>query len=230
MLTDYLPIYRLRLHTERLELRLPDFDDLAALADVAAAGIHGPDFMPFTTPWTEAAPAERGRTAILWNLRLLAGCSPERWSLPFVAVLDGEVIGKQDIAAKDFKLTREATTASWLGSAHHGNGFGTEMRAAALELLFTGLGADYALSDSLDGNGPSEGVSRKLGYRADGIELQVANGERVVSRRWRLSREDWAAHRRHAVAVEGLDADVLAFLGAGHQTGAEATAGAGSGA
>jgi RimJ/RimL family protein N-acetyltransferase len=214
MFSDYLPFYRLRLRSERLELRLPDFDDLAALADVAAAGIHGPDFMPFTTPWTEADPTERGRTAILWNLRLLSGFSSERWSLPFVTVLDGEVIGKQDISAREFEVTREATTASWLGSAHHGKGLGTEMRAAALALLFDGLGADYALSDSLDGNLPSEGVSRKLGYRPDGIEHQVAKGKRVVSRRWRLGREDWEANRRHEVVVEGLDESVLTLLGA----------------
>jgi hypothetical protein len=76
---------------------------------------------------------------------------------------------------------------------------------------------------------PFEGVSSKLGYRADGIELQVAKGERVVSRRWRLSRDDWARHRRHEVAVAGLDEDVLAFLGPGDEPG-DVTAGAGSGA
>ncbi|MBM7785487.1 GNAT family N-acetyltransferase [Tenggerimyces flavus] len=214
MLADYLPTYRLRLRTERLELRLPDFDDFAALADVAAAGIHGPGVRPYLTSWAQDPPVERGRTAILWNLRLLAQCSPEKWNLPFVTVLDGAVIGKQEIVATDFKVTREAATGSWLGIAHHGKGLGTEMRAAALELMFTGLGAEYALSDSLDGNPPSEGVSRKLGYRPDGIEHQVANGERLLSRRWRLSREDWLAHRRYEVAIEGLDDDVRAMLGA----------------
>lgn len=213
MLTDYLPIYRLRLRTERLELRLPDFEDMAALADVAAAGIHGPEFMPFIVPWTETTPRERGRAAILWDLRVLAGCSAERWSLPFVALHEGNVIGKQEVSAKHFGVTREATTGSWLGIAHHGKGLGTEMRAAVLEFLFTGLSADFALSDSLDGNGPSEGISRKLGYRADGIDHEVSGGRRVVSRRWRLSRDDWEANRRIEVAIEGLDEDVRAMLG-----------------
>ncbi len=219
MIADYLPTYRLRLRTERLELRLPDFDDFAALAEVAAAGIHGSEFRPYLTTWAQDPPVERGRTSILWNLRLLAECSPLKWTLPFVTVLDGAVIGKQDITATDFGVTREAASGSWLGLAHHGKGLGTEMRAAALEFLFTGLGADYALSDSLDGNSPSEGVSRKLGYRPDGIEHQVANGERLVSRRWRLSREDWEANRRHEVAIEGLDDDVRAMLGAGEEHG-----------
>lgn len=212
-LTDYLPVYKIRLRTERLELRLPDFADMAALADEAAAGIHGPEFMPFVVPWTETSPQQRGRDTILWNLRVLAACTPQHWTLPFVTLLDGEVVGKQEVGAKDFKATREATTGSWLGIAHHGKGIGTEMRAAVLHFLFEGLGADYALSDSLDGNGPSEGVSRRLGYRADGIDHQVLKGERVISRRWRLSREDWEANRKHEVAIEGLDEDVLAMLG-----------------
>lgn len=215
MLADYLPTYRLRIRSDRLELRLPDLDDLAALGDVAAAGIHGPEVRPFLWPWTDAAPIGRGRTAILWNLRLLAQCTPEKWSLPFVAVHEGNVIGKQEVTASEFAVTKEAATHSWLGQEHHGKGLGTELRAAALEFLFRGLGAEYAISDSLDDNEPSERVSRRLGYRPDGIEHQVANGRRLVSRRWRLGREDWEAHRRHDVAVEGLDDDVLALLGLG---------------
>ncbi|PRY62419.1 hypothetical protein B0I28_101751 [Glycomyces artemisiae] len=88
------------------------------------------------------------------------------------------------------------------------------MRAAVLALLFDGLDAEWALSDSLDGNGPSEGVSRKLGYQADGIDHQVYKDRRVTSRRWRLTRADWEAHRTHEVAVEGLDRDAKAMLGA----------------
>ncbi|MFB9659697.1 GNAT family N-acetyltransferase [Glycomyces mayteni] len=214
MLADYLPAYRIRLRTERLELRLPDLDDLAALADRAAEGVHDPDFQPFKNAWTEEAPLARGRTAILWNLRLLSGITPERWCLPFVAVHDGQVVGKQDLAAKQFALTREATTSSWLGREHHGKGLGTEMRAAVLALLFDGLDAEWALSDSLDGNGPSQGVSAKLGYRPDGIEHQVYKDQRVTSRRWRLTRADWEAHRRHDVHIEGLDGDAEAMLGA----------------
>lgn len=215
MLVDYLPVYRIRLRTERLELPLPDFGDLTALADQAAAGVHGPDFQPFKNGWTEEEPLARGRTAFLWNLRLLSSITPERWCLPFVAVHDGRVIGKQDLAGKRYAVTREATTSSWLGQAHHGQGFGTEMRAAVLALLFEGLGADYALSDCLDGNAPSIAVSRKLGYRPDGIEHQVYKGERVTSLRWRLGREDWKAHRTHEVVIEGLDTEAEAMLGLG---------------
>ncbi|SDD14460.1 GNAT family N-acetyltransferase [Glycomyces harbinensis] len=215
MLTDYLPVYRLRLRTERLELRLPDLDDLVALADQAAAGVHDPSFMPFVQPWTEAEPLERGRATIQWQMRAIMTSTPEAWALPFVVVHDSLIIGLQEVSAKEYRATREGSTGSWLGLVHHGNGFGTEMRAAVLDFLFTGLGADYALSASFDGNGPSQGVSRKLGYREDGIDHRVLHGERRVDRRWRLSREDWEANREHEVAIEGLDDEVRAALGLG---------------
>ncbi|HEY1095511.1 MAG TPA: GNAT family protein [Glycomyces sp.] len=214
-LTDYLPVYRLRLRTERLELRMPDLDDLVALADQAAAGVHGPDFMPFVMPWTECEPLERGRRTLTHQMSVIAGITPERWMLPFVVVHEGQIIGMQEVSAKDVKATREATTGSWLGLAHHGRGFGTEMRAAVLEFIFTGLGADFALSASFEGNGPSEGVSRKLGYKADGIAHHVLEGVRRQDNRWRLTRADWEAHRKHEIAIEGLDAEVLASLGLG---------------
>ncbi|MFB9659698.1 GNAT family N-acetyltransferase [Glycomyces mayteni] len=215
MLADYLPVYKIRLHTERLELRLPDFDDLAALGDRAAEGVHDPDFMPFLTPWTDAEPLQRGRGTVQWQLRVLAAMSPEKWQLPFVVVHDGQVVGTQEVNGEQIALTREASTGSWLGLAHHGKGLGTEMRAAVLEFVFTGLGAEYATSASLDGNGPSAGVSRKLGYKADGIEHHVVRGVRRLDNRWRLSREDWEANREHEVRIEGLDEDALAMLGLG---------------
>ncbi|MEU5870363.1 GNAT family protein [Glycomyces sp. NPDC047369] len=215
MLADYLPVYDIRLRTERLELRLPDFDDLAALADRASEGVHDPDFMPFLMPWTDAEPLQRGRGTILWHFRAVAASTPEKWVLPFVVVHDGKVVGVQEVKGDQIALTREASTGSWLGLAHHGKGIGTEMRAAVLEFIFTGLGAEYATSASLDGNGPSSGVSRKLGYKADGIEHHVVRGVRRQDDRWRLSREDWEAHRKHEVRIEGLGEGALAMLGLG---------------
>ncbi|THV29122.1 GNAT family N-acetyltransferase [Glycomyces paridis] len=214
-LADYLPVYRIRLRTERLELRVPDLDDLVALADQAAAGIHDPSFMPFAEPWTDAPPLERGRATVQYQMRAVMSAAPEDWTLPFVAVHEGAVIGMQEIAAKEFALTREVLTGSWLGLAHHGRGLGTEMRAAVLAFAFDGLGAEWATSASMEGNGPSQGVSRRLGYRADGIAHLVVKGERRTERRWRLGRGDWEAHREHPVAIDGLDDAALAALGLG---------------
>ena len=47
------PLFRLRLATDRLELRPPTDDEVAELARVARRGIHGDDVMPFANGWTD---------------------------------------------------------------------------------------------------------------------------------------------------------------------------------
>jgi RimJ/RimL family protein N-acetyltransferase len=216
MLADLLPILRLTLRTERLELRLlAGYDELRALADTAAAGVHDPDFMPFSIPWTEGGPAATARSVALWYHRAIGRWDTKDWGLPFVVFHQGLPIGVQMIAGKQFAITREIDSGSWIGLAHQGRGIGTEMRAAVLHFAFAELGALTAKSGSFDGNDASERVSRRLGYRPDGEEYHVVQGERRHMRRWRLDRDDWNAHRGHEVAVEGLDEEVLAMLGLG---------------
>jgi len=79
------------------------------------------------------------------------------------------------------------------------------MRAAVLELAFAGLGAEFATSQAFDHNAASYGVSRKLGYRDDGIERHLVRGASTVGRRVRLDRAGWAAHRTIDVTIEGLE-------------------------
>ena len=59
-------------------------------------------------------------------------------------------------------------TGSWLGASFQGHGYGTEQRAAVLELAFRGLGANAAISGALEHNIASQRVSTKLGYRQTG--------------------------------------------------------------
>ncbi len=213
MLTDHLPVYGLRLRTERLELRLPDLGELAALADVAAEGIHEPDFMPFAYPWSDTTPAGRGRSVALWYHRAVGRWEADDWAVPFTVFHRGEPVGVQVIAGKRFAITREVDTGSWLGLAHQGKGIGTEMRAAVLHFAFAGLDAQWATSGSFDGNEASARVSRRLGYRSDGIRHHVVQDELRVNHCWRLGRRDWEAARRHEVAIEGLDDGVRGMLG-----------------
>jgi RimJ/RimL family protein N-acetyltransferase len=132
MLIDHYAAYGIRLRTPRLELRLPDLDDLAALANTAIEGVHDPADMPFLVPWTDAEPAARGRSVISYNLGVLASASAENWHLPFCVVYDGTPIGIQDLSAREFGVTREVSSGSWIGLKYQGNGIGTEMRAAVL--------------------------------------------------------------------------------------------------
>jgi RimJ/RimL family protein N-acetyltransferase len=205
VIVDRWPLFGLRLRTPRLELRLPTLDQLAALADLAAEGIHDPDTMPFGIPWTDAPPDQRARGTLQWHWRKWADWSPERWNLNLVALADGVVVGTQDVAAIDFVVTREVRTGSWLGRRFQGQGLGTHMRAAVLHLAFDGLAAEYATSGAFTDNAASLGVSRRLGYADDGIERQERRGRPATQRRLRLDRERWQAHRTVPVEITGLE-------------------------
>jgi len=202
MLVDHLPLYGLRLRTPDLELRLPDLAELARLGDIAVEGVHDPDVMPFVVPWTEWP--DVGRSVILHALRELGQWQPGSWRLGLVAFHDGEPIGRQNLNGDDFAITREVSSGSWMGRRFHGQGFGTQMRAAVLALAFEGLGAISARSAAFLDNPSSLRVSEKLGYQPDGVQVDAVRGKPTISRRLRLTRERWALHSRVPVDVEGL--------------------------
>lgn len=204
MLTDHFPLLGLRLRTPRLELRLPDGEELAALAELAAEGVHAPDAMPFFVPWTDGTPAEVARSVVHHHWRQLGAWSPQEWTLPLAVFRDGEVVGLQSLGARQFALTREVSSGSWLGLRHHGQGVGTEMRAAVLHLAFAGLGAEAAHSGAFTYNAASLGVSRRLGYQPNGTQRLVVRGAPVTEQRLRLTRDDWQRHRTVPVTLDGL--------------------------
>jgi RimJ/RimL family protein N-acetyltransferase len=101
-------------------------------------------------------------------------------------------------------------TGSWLGTAHQRRGLGTEMRAAALELAFGGLGARAARSGWLEsGAAQSAGVSAKLGYREVGTHLMRPRGEPVVHHDLLLERSTWRCPV--PVALRGVEACLPLF-------------------
>src|SRR5260221_13370270 len=69
-----------------------------------------------------------------------------------------------------------SATGAWLGRRYQGRGIGTQMRAAVLHLAFGGLGAQQAVSAAFEDNPASLRVSRKLGFRDDGIEWHLVRG------------------------------------------------------
>jgi RimJ/RimL family protein N-acetyltransferase len=209
VLTDRWPSRRLRLTTERLVLRQPTEDELAAVADLAAAGVHEPGERPFLTPWTDLEPRERAQYVMQGHWSSLGSWTPDDWALD-LAVFRGDLpLGMVTLSARQFAVLREVRTGSWLGLAHHRKGYGTEARTALLQLAFAGLGAEAALSEVFQDNASSQAVSRKLGYRADGISRDVLHGGAVVSDRLRLTRADWQSR---PVQIDGL-AECRGFFG-----------------
>ncbi|PZF83119.1 GNAT family N-acetyltransferase [Jiangella anatolica] len=214
MLIDHFPVLGLRLRTPRLELRLPTHDELAALAELAVEGVHGPDLMPFGVPWTELPPDQLARRVIQRQWKRLAELSPESWALNLAVFADGVLVGVQELEADDFAIRREVQSESWLGLRHQGRGIGTEMRAAVLHLAFAGLGAEQAVSTGYLDNHASLRVSRKLGYAENGIGRGIARGKVALEQRFLLTRQAWDEHRDVDVTIEGLE-PCLPLLGGG---------------
>jgi RimJ/RimL family protein N-acetyltransferase len=206
MTTPWWPIPSLRLVTSRVELRIPSYDDLVALAALAFDGIHDPEQMPFGVPWTDAPPQERARSTMQWHWKAWSSLGPDDWHLPFVVVQDGRVVGTQELAAQHFAVRREVSTGSWLGRVHQGQGIGTHMRAAVLHLAFAGLGAEWATTAAYDDNAASNGVTRRLGYVADGVEVANRRGRPARLLRYRLARDEWERQERITVEVVGVEA------------------------
>ncbi|MET7801584.1 GNAT family N-acetyltransferase [Streptomyces decoyicus] len=215
MMIDIWPLKALRVRSPRLELRLPSEEELAAVADVAARGVHAPGARPFVTLWTDLPPAERARHVVQQHWSRLGAWSPDNWALELVAFFEGQPVGIQEMRAEDFGVRREIVSGSWLGIDHQGQGLGTEMRAALLHLAFTELGAVSARSVSFADNHASKSVSRKLGYQPDGISRDVLGGQVVESQRFRLSEESWRRQEHLPMTVSGL-ADCLPLFGIDH--------------
>ncbi|OLT16477.1 hypothetical protein BJF78_14560 [Pseudonocardia sp. CNS-139] len=203
----------LRLRTERVELRLPQETELAALALAAGHEPYRFDVPMFSRP--DDTPAERTRRFLRYHWDTLAGWDRRSWTLSLFAFVDGRPVGQQVVSGDDFADLREVSTGSWVHPHHRGAGVGVHMRAAVLDLAFTHLGARYALSGAREDNGPSLAVSRRFGYREDGCVHQVAAGQVHRLLRLRLSAQRWRRLRPDIpVEVTGL-APCLPLFGIG---------------
>jgi RimJ/RimL family protein N-acetyltransferase len=199
------PLFGLLIETPRLQLRLPREDELPVLAR-AARDIAGPDGPRLQMPWMYGGSPGMERQLLQRHWRALAHWEPAGWHLPLAVFLGAEPIGMQDLWAQEFARRRSAGTGSWITRARQGRGYGTEARAAILDLAFGHLGAAEALTEYIEGNHASERVSRKLGY--------VPNGQRTVHRddtgrvaeyQLRLDRPAWESRTRpDPAAVTGL--------------------------
>ncbi len=187
-------LHRLRLRTPRLELRLGSEVELQELGRLAQRGIHPPEEMPFAVAWSDAIGEPNFLDSFVsYHETRLAAWTPEDWRLNLLVWADAELVGTQSLAARSFSTQRTVATGSWLGSAFQRQGYGTEMRAAVLELAFRGLDANAATSGWLEGNAASARVSERLGYRETGTGEIAPRGTPVVHHDVRLERSDWRA-------------------------------------
>ena len=205
-LDDLLPMLGVRITAGPLELRGITDDDLPALCDLAAAGIHPADRMPFYVPWTDAPAAELVRNTAQYHWRSRADFSPASWGLHLGVWRDGELVGAQGFETKDFLVTRTGETGSWLGERFQGRGTGTAMRQVICAFAFDHLEAVEVASAAFLDNPASIAVSRKVGYRDNGVRrLRRRDGELAHNLGLVLT-PDTFVRGDHALVVEGVEA------------------------
>lgn len=205
-LADLLPSLGLTITAGPLVLSGLTDDDLVELAALAEAGVHAPDQMPFYVPWTSAPPGELTRNLAAYHWRGRAEFSVESWSLELGVRYDGVLVGTQGFRARSYPVTRTGESGSWLGMAHQGRGIGTLMRQALCAFLFDHLDAAEVTSGAFLDNPASLAVSRKVGYRPDGVRrLERRPGELALNQELRLAPADFV-RGPHPLEVTGLAA------------------------
>jgi RimJ/RimL family protein N-acetyltransferase len=167
-----LPLLGLRITAGPVELRGVTDDLLGPLAELAIKGVHDPDFMPFFVPWSIAPAAEMPRNMAQFHWGQRASFSREQWGMDLAVFYDGQLVGSQGFGTRDFLVTRVGETGSWLGREFQGRGIGTAMRKVICAFIFDHLGAEFITSSAYADNPASLGVSRKCGYRENGVSIR----------------------------------------------------------
>jgi RimJ/RimL family protein N-acetyltransferase len=198
-----LPLLGLRIAAGPVELRGMTDDLLGPVADLPIKGVHDPDFMPFFVPWS-IAPAEdmpRNMAQFHWGQR--ASFSVEKWGMDLAVFYDGQLVGSQGFGTRDFLITRTGETGSWLGREFHGRGIGTAMRKVICAFIFDHLDAKLITSSAYTDNPASLGVSRKCGYRENGVSMRNRMGKPATLQLLILEPGNLTRYE-HELTVEGL--------------------------
>jgi len=207
---DIWPPYGVRITEGDLALTVVSDRDIPRLVDLALAGIHDPAEMPFAMPWTQDDPAELPANNVRYYSSVRAGFTPERFHLLFAVRVAGQLAGVQGLHTEDFAVTRTGETGSWLGRSFHGRGIGTRMRRAVCAFAFDGLQAVEVTSGAFLDNPASLAVSRKVGYRPNGlVRTKRRSGEVLPNQKLVLTPETFV--RGAPIEMQGLPA-LRAFL------------------
>ncbi|GAA2175395.1 GNAT family N-acetyltransferase [Arthrobacter parietis] len=202
-LSDVWPLFGLELRTPRLSLTPVRDEQLPELIDAVLDGIHDPAKMPFGVPWTDAPRDVLIRETVRHQWRQRCSVEPGSWTINFAVSFEGRVVGMQDVSARDFPLLRTVHSGSWLTQPVQGRGLGKEMRAAILLFAFDHLGAVAALSEAAEWNNSSLGVSRSLGYEANGVSEVVARPGEVTRQVHLRLQADWFKRPEWSLGVNG---------------------------
>lgn len=170
--------------TPRLRLRTLTDRMIPQLLALIHAGVHpvGSETSSFPPTQITGLDLEQACAQFWWGAR--SNWKPDQWRLDMVVFGNDEPevpLGVQSISADDFATERSISTMSWLARSNHRQGFGTEMRWAALAFAFDGLGATKVMSSAEPDNLASKGVSLACGYEPAGSETIEIHYRNAVS-------------------------------------------------
>ncbi len=205
LLADIFPPLGLRVEAGPLVLRPITDELLPALVELSMAGVHEPGQMPFLYPWTEAPAAEQPFNYAKFHWGVRSNWRPDLWDLEFAVEYEGRLVGCQGFLTGCYPVTRTGETGSWLGQEFQGRGIGTAMRKAICAFVFDHLDAEEVTSAAYTDNPASNAVSRKVGYRPNGVQRKTRRlGEWHPSQQWVLTPENLV--RGPKLTVAGVQA------------------------
>lgn len=207
------PLFDLHVSTPRLSLRYVTDELAGELADLAAQGIHDPETMPFSEPWTDVPPPALQRDAVRYFWRCRADTITERWTLNLAAHhRDGDLLGVCTLSAEHFPSTRTVTTGSWIGRRFQGRGLGQEMRQAALHLIFAGLDGVTANTRAWHDNAASLRITRSLPYTEQRSVREIRRDRPDTMLAFTMDQEQWQTVRRSDIQL-ACTTSIREFLG-----------------
>jgi len=186
--------------------------DLPELVALAHSGVHAPSAMPFCFPWTVGTRDEVRLRLLQYHWAQRAAMTPASWTLETTVRVNGEVVGCQGISTKDYLATRTGETGSWLGMKHHGRGLGTVMRQVLCAFMFDHLGAAEVTSAAFVDNPASLAVSRKVGYRENGVTRVKRREDELALSQGLVLTAETLNRAEHELIVEGAG-PLRQFLG-----------------
>lgn len=205
-LATLFPPFGLHVALGPVELRPMTDEVVPALCELAERGIHDPGEMPFYVPWSTAPSGELARNTAQYQWRVRAEFSRDAWDLQLAVFHDGTLVGCQGLRTEDFLVTRTGETGSWLGREFQGRGIGTTMRRAVCALAFDHLDFAEVTSGAFLDNPASLAVSRKIGYRPNGVRrLRRREGELALNQGLVLTPETFVRGDQE-VSVSGVEA------------------------
>ena len=206
-------LYQIIIKTPRLELRIPNEDEIVKLAELASGGVHKAGKEYYNADWLRVQFPNNKEILSLWIQKDLKNWDIDNWSFLFAAFYQKTPIGMQHIFSKNFVKTRTFGTGVWLGLEYQGQGFATEMGQVVLYLGFEIFGAKEAYAGVWKKNKASLQLLNKLGYIYNGRYIELLNDKPEVNIRMRLTRDVWKKKRLNNIIVEGINKEFLELFG-----------------